>query len=162
MASRVMPALLTRTSTDPDSDLMRSTTAFTAAELVTSTATPVTDDPFSSADRSASFTSRAHTRFAPSRTKVSTTPFPIPRAPPVTTHTFPSRRMTSPITEGPPRDHRCRPDKPKARAHKHHRGAVAHLARRPAPAPGRAPGRSAQGGRSLPGRSCSRARARAP
>ena len=103
MASFVMPALLTSTSIAPDSAAIRSTAAFTAAESVTSTTAPFTaGNAASRAANSLSFTSRAQTRFAPSRANVSTMPRPMPRAPPVTTHTLPFSRMFSPYPANGP------------------------------------------------------------
>ena len=82
---------------------MRSTAAATAAESVTSTTTPLTaGNAFSSPANSSSFTSRAQTRLAPSRANVSTIPRPMPRAPPVTTHTLSFSRMNAPYPANGP------------------------------------------------------------
>src|SRR5882757_6524497 len=93
VASRVMPALLTMTSTEPNSPRAPARSASTSAELTTSQRTPratsVPPSCLAAASAAASSTSPSTTR-APSATKSSAMAKPIPCAAPVITAVRPA------------------------------------------------------------------------
>src|SRR5438552_712110 len=102
-----MPALLTRMSAPPASRSTSRNRLFTASCERTSQASPTARPPTSRAAAAAAVAPRAvRTTVAPSAFSASTMPRPMPRFPPVTTATLPSRKPTAPLRVFPQPLHR--------------------------------------------------------